>query len=59
MLIDLISWAGSEEELSARYPAHMKADVQVENQKYRQGDHDLHGVNPYQRKDSEILNLLQ
>lgn len=59
MLIYLISWAGSDKEPSARYPAHMKADVQAENQKYCQGDQNLHGVNPSQMKASEILNLLQ
>lgn len=45
--------------MSACYPAHMKADVQVEHQKYYQGVCNLHGVNPYQMKASEILNLLQ
>ena len=59
MLIYLISWAGSDKESSARYPAHMKADVQVENQKYCQGDRNLHGDNPYQMKASEVLNLIQ
>lgn len=29
MLIYLISWAGGDKELSAHYPAHMKADVQL------------------------------
>lgn len=59
MLIYLISWAGKDKEQNAHYPAYMKADVQVENQKYCQGDCNLHGVNSYQMKISEILNLLQ
>lgn len=59
MLIYLISWAGSNKEPNAHYPAHMKADMQVENQKYCQGDCNLHGVNPYQIKASENPNLLQ
>lgn len=59
MLIYFISWAGSDKELRAWYPAHTKADVWVENQKYCQGNHCLHGINPYHLKASEIPNLLQ